>query len=441
MTEQSPTAADRISSPRVLLVNVWHDDNKGDAAIVSGTIIALRYLWSEARFSILTGPSDSRNPRFDDQTVRFRHTLAAHPDVEIFESPVALDLLPGGYQGWRMTLRWIASIMRDLIPGRRNPVFRQHDVVILVGGHYLNSSSRVRGLARLARSTASVFLARRCGIPVVALGHSIGPVEGRAGKRYLKSVLDRVDILWLREHGMIDLLSDSARERVIVAPDVAYLIGSCSEVAPPDDVVPPSTQRVWMMAPRGSVLDSRSSSSTTLAEYARWLIEEDCCDHLVVVAHTLGPTVAENDRVSVSEIVKRAEHPAITSFAGDPSTTELAALYRTCDLVIGARLHAVILATGAGTPAVGVSYFGTKTLGTADWFDGAIPVWDIDALEPELMRNTTLALDTVEMRQLLSKQLSKVRGLLDDAIAELGARLGEIGLPSSGEEGPGSTHS
>jgi polysaccharide pyruvyl transferase WcaK-like protein len=97
------------------------------------------------------------------------------------------------------------------------------------------------------------------------------------------------------------------------------------------------------------------------------LLKAEIVEKVAVVVHTSGPTEVENDAppsaLLVREVVSVIGPAQVCLIDADLSPAELSALYGAARLVVGERLHSVILALCAGTPAFAISYFSTKAPG------------------------------------------------------------------------------
>ena len=91
--------------------------------------------------------------------------------------------------------------------------------------------------------------------------------------------------------------------------------------------------------------------------------------HLVFVAHTLGPSAHEDDRIALYKVINKLKEVGISNtnytFVDEPNLNcfSLTKLYSQVDYIIGTRFHSVIFAMTCLTPAIAISYSGHKTTG------------------------------------------------------------------------------
>ena len=91
--------------------------------------------------------------------------------------------------------------------------------------------------------------------------------------------------------------------------------------------------------------------------------------HPVYVAHTIGPSAHEDDRIALNEVIERLTKAGISrqeySYIDIPEMNcfDITRLYSKVDYIIGTRFHSVIFAMVSLTPPIAISYSGNKTVG------------------------------------------------------------------------------
>ena len=93
----------------VLLVNCWHDSNKGDAAISIGVIDALKNGAVADRIRVA---SYMYYPKQEDLEFGFRHVRVAHPDVEFVQTSLpAAARTVGKFKSLILSLRGVLKLL------------------------------------------------------------------------------------------------------------------------------------------------------------------------------------------------------------------------------------------------------------------------------------------------------------------------------------------
>lgn len=360
---------------RIGLASCWHDDNKGDAAILLGTIQAIREFRHDCPISLFSLFSES-DYRYANS---FRFQKKAFSDIEIYphkigvsdrvstERSIQLRHVGLGLKliqscinlSWPSLDRYLSAKLKDI------------DLLISRGGHHFvthgNGGPIDLGQMFLFHSYP-LLLARRLGKPFAILGQSVGPIKGRLAQRLVHQVFSQAAFIGVREElSKVELVKCGLPEKdVVVIPDLAFLI---------QPELSPRVQRILDqtgLQPKGFVVitprqwfarhDSRYWKYVeTIREVIRYLTGMGF--PVLLLAHTLGPVSIEDDRVACKDVLGDWQGSKVFYIEEDLSPTELAALYGHARLLIGTRFHSVIFAFVGGTPAFAISYSGPKAPG------------------------------------------------------------------------------
>ena len=214
------------SAPAILLVNHWHDDNKGDSAITGGILRLVRERWPEAAVRVATMHEEGTAA----YATQARHLTASWGVTgEPSFAPTEIGSGPPGTVA--TTLRWAVRMGRigaEVATGRVARATRARlagvDLVIVVGGSNIYDDPDVRAplsLARLAGVLYPAWAADRLGIAVVMAGHTLGPFPRRAGMSLARRMLAGVRRAALRESTSVDVARELALHGATVRPDMA----------------------------------------------------------------------------------------------------------------------------------------------------------------------------------------------------------------------------
>jgi polysaccharide pyruvyl transferase WcaK-like protein/O-antigen/teichoic acid export membrane protein len=377
VTEPHETRGARVGAIRtVLLVNHWHDDNKGDSAITGAIVSLVRTCWPAADVRIAT--LNEAHTRFAGD--QLRHIHAAHavtelPSLAPTEHGSAGRALPGTRVA---ALRWlvrIAGVLFEIVTGRPRTSTRRRlndvDLVVMVGGSNVYDNPDVAwplSLARLVQVLYPAWAAGRMNVPVVMAGHTLGPMPRRAGIRIARHMLKGVDRTVLREQTSVELAERLGAADPAVKPDLAFatVARETAKVrAIVDGLAWPADRTLALVIRQhphaGGEADRRTLE--TFAAVARALVDAGRIDGVLVVAQAQGPTEIEDDRPLSLALADRLAGVPVRLVRDDLAADELAALYGSCALVLTVRLHAAILALSQGTPAYAVAYMTRKTEG------------------------------------------------------------------------------
>jgi polysaccharide pyruvyl transferase WcaK-like protein len=352
----------------VVLVNHWHDDNRGDCAITLATLRVLQQAWPGRELVLHTLQSDPR-----ELEAATRHVRRSFPHLTIRPSLVpALPLKPryANTATWFLRVGWLAVRLLVRRPPPRLAALRDAHAVCLLGGSNIFVQGRLRplGLARLLQVLAPGLVAERAGVPTYLLGHTIGPLKGTTSRWLVRSVLERAELTTLREAASAEFLGmlGVSNRHYRLAPDMAFFLAPAraeSRRILEEHQLPPG--RFLALAVRqhpyaGADADRRLCGE--LEAFARKALSDGGVERIAVIAQTRGPTAVEDDR-EISRALAAAIGDQAIFLDEDLDPCQLAGLYGAAHAVVAVRLHAAILALVGGVPAFGISYFTLKTRG------------------------------------------------------------------------------
>lgn len=415
---------------RVTLVNTWHDDNKGDSAIVIGTLQVLRtLLGKQAHFALVAeGVTDER-----ELPHAYRHVLAVigslamaprlMPSLKWAHTRAGLYLSAAIYlcRFWAAAL----TLTRSRAAGAR--LIAESSLVISKGGHLLHAKkANPIHLANLYSHLAPLMLARHYGVPFVLWGHSLGPFNDPLSRRLACAVLKDAYRIGVRESLSYELALQLKlpSEKLVLLPDPAFMI------------TPTLTKRVEQRMEQDA-LSPGEFLAVTVRQYGRpqsesfqrylngvaavvqGLLQAGFVRQVAVVVHTQGPIPGENDAIAAEQLLRRLQGLPVCLIHEDFTPAELCALYGQSKLLLGTRFHSVILAMAGGAPACAISYFGPKSqgimrdLGLSEW------VTSMEELEPARLQEQILTADLTALRQQIHQQVEQARHTFYTATSEL----------------------
>ena len=89
--------------------------------------------------------------------------------------------------------------------------------------------------------------------------------------------------------------------------------------------------------------------------------------HITFMAHTLGPSSHEDDRIAIKEVRDALSDEVLkgSSYIEDFDLTcrEIEKIYSYYDYMVGTRFHSVIFSLNVGVPAIAIAYGGNKSKG------------------------------------------------------------------------------
>lgn len=229
---------------------------------------------------------------------------------------------------------------------------KDSDMLISGGGSLLQD---VTGIKSLLYYLGVIWLAQLLGKPVFFYAQGIGPVNTPLGRFLMRLVVNRVNYITVRdESSLLDL-----EEMKITKPPIQVVA----------DPVLGLEQKFVDEAFGRKILEEAGLDLSIerklvgisvrewqgLTEYKEVMAE--LCDKLARIGYQVVflPMHYPDDLTASEEVVALMEQPAVV-LTGKYSVVEMASLIANMDLLLGMRLHALILAAVMHVPPVALSY-------------------------------------------------------------------------------------
>ncbi|PWA05763.1 polysaccharide pyruvyl transferase [Pueribacillus theae] len=306
------------------IVGNYGNDNLGDDAILEGIIIQLEDAYQISRNEILVF---SNNP---EQT-RQKYGVQS---VNLFQRKKT------------DAMKFIATMVHH------KPIIGQLDVLLIGGGGILMD---------LYRNGPIVYgmygwLARRANTPVAIYGAGAGPIESTLGKILLRSLVNGAEMVTVRDPKSKKLLeSIGVNKQIDVISDPAFFVEAPGKKAQAKKgfhigvtAVPYCNKTYWPV-----------DHTEKYHHYIRGMAQN--LDHIIeanpdTVIHFFS-TKHPYDTEAAKDIRQLMKHKDCTAVLDRMLThEEVLQIISGLDLVIGTRLHSLILAIVTETPVLAVSY-------------------------------------------------------------------------------------
>lgn len=298
--------------------------NAGDDAVLWGMMVQLRQAAGPRPIWVAGGPA------LEDLVGPFGATAVSYEDrPELARAIEEADLIALGGGGLLYDIGYDASLARLVgdVPDRQ-------------------------WLYEVARVCAAAAAAER---PTMLYSMGAGPLVTSGARSVAKFIAAHTAAITLRDQASADLLADCGipRTRLHLAADPAVMVEAADSGSLVEKSGLAELPRPWVavnLRPWGEPeqIERLIVSGTDLVQGVR--------ERLGGTAVLLGlQRMHDDDAAVLREVQKRAEVEAV--LVERPATPpELVAMLASADLVIGMRLHALILALNGGTPFVALSY-------------------------------------------------------------------------------------
>lgn len=364
---------------KVTIVNCYDDSNKGSSAILWGLIRRLQETGLVSSISLVS-MFQKTHPFYESS---LRHIKSEFPEVVVTSA-----LLPsshpsaaskrkklGDIRSRYARLFSVANAEIRLRRLRAQKVYLDEacreiaasDLVLDRGGPFFTGTSRFLNLS-LYGYAYPLLVARKLGVPIGFAPGTFGPFESNWARRFVRKLCEDAALIMVRDPISKDELAscDVNPKRIVLTLDSAFW------------VKPRLSDRIKRLMElhgleRGQFLavTTRTWHPDRQRKYHEELAAtiDSLVPHYfrkaVLVANVVDPggRVGGDTRATreLYELIEKKQYVSVLDedFAPD----ELVGIYGQARLVLGTRLHSVIMALAGGTPAVAVSYIGHKTQG------------------------------------------------------------------------------
>lgn len=389
----------------VSLIYGYSARNAGDFAITLGAIDTLLSLGVRVK---LFSRYCARNKDFHQaqKSLRERYGDA----IEIYECPFCLDRA----DGFIKTIWNYFDGMLVVSGMKRKSQFRRNlldcDLVIFNGGNLFRCNSTI-DFARLSALVYPLNIARKKKKPYLIFPQSASTLNA-LGQMLLKPILQDAKVVMIREEESYDYLNRIVpNAEFFKTIDLAFFINK-EQLPKTEKDYGGYVALTMRFHTIGDIAYLPNDSIEHIFNVLGGMVEEIKTKRKVVVVvqtekdYDLSANFAHKHNV---ELVRCQDVPTLIS------------LYKQVDLLIGMRLHSMILALSTGTPCLGVFYkeWGLKNPGLMSMFNMPYYFLDEKVSSAALLQSATKLLrDKEEQKEsILSMVITKTKGLTQRLIS------------------------
>ncbi len=349
---------------RIVILNTYSWLNKGDAAIVLGTVRAVRTVAPEADITLVSLTPEIDRPHYAAEHLRvvagpFGLCYAAHIPAGVRGRRFVGEYLAllGGLLASRLARRplprWWPAGLRDLVQA-----IAEADVAISCGGGFWQDSWGAGVLIHVAQVLAALV----AGVPVVCLGQSVGPFRSARLRALVGHVLRRTDAVVIRESESLATVQAMriAPERLHLGTDMAFALDRDRPVRRAG-ALRSGRLRVGVTA-RNWAFPHSLDRQAAQRHYEDALVV--ALDHLLAVhdaeivflPQVIGPG-NDDDRLVERGLAARLKRPdRVRVVEDDLAPSELVEMLEGMDMLLATRFHSAIFAMLARVPVVAIAY-------------------------------------------------------------------------------------
>lgn len=249
---------------------------------------------------------------------------------------------------------------------------RDADAVFVKGGGFVHSYGKISDGYQMYFSIYTILLALRLKKPVSILPNSFGPLQNRYARRLATRMLQGCQFVSTRENISHEFLNTLGINNYL-SPDLGYYLSTPQNYVAPFQLLDQidTSRKILGMTVRPWRFPTSTSPGETYRRYIHELstfIHTVTANnwHVILFAHTLGPSAHEDDRLAIRDIMEQLnKSTSHVSVMENQSLTciDMMELYGKCHAFIGTRFHSVIFAQNKFVPTIAISYGGNKGTG------------------------------------------------------------------------------
>lgn len=166
------------SSPRIVISNVYSDDNRGSAALTQASLDAVSRAFPNRQSLFLVSIRE-----FADKHEQFRHTTSRNPEIHVLQPLTETSGRLGGIWAFVGSILCLWGVRTRRVRAETYQAITSADVVVSRGGViFWQRHQAAADTLGLGITTFPLRLAMRRGIPVAIYGAHIGPLPKRAAR-------------------------------------------------------------------------------------------------------------------------------------------------------------------------------------------------------------------------------------------------------------------
>lgn len=448
---------------RIVITNGWHDDNKGDCAIVDKAIELLKQHLPVSSVTLISEFADNDRRRQDG----YRHLIANHRDMEVAVSIIPIipiipivspanrkkqiNRFPFIYISQAIlytNMAFLTIFSNFILRGKKIWAWRKRDkavlkaifnadLVLMKGGGDLSSGPGLRKKVRLFRILLPSYLALIMNKPLYIFPQSIWKLDSRVDKLLAAPVLRRAKAIMVREKQSQEYVWNRFKQKAEMLPDLAFAFSAGNKNAKfIPEILPKDCSNLIGISVRpwfGRTGSNYHSYLEAISNAVTHLLTKDDKAKAILLPQSIGPTDEENDLLAFDDLLATMTDEIrnrVIDYREDLSPQALCNLYEHCSIIISSRCHATILAATVGTPSIAISYVGPKTTGIMSLLGLESYVVDIEKVSSsDIIKLATKAeSQRDELREHLIHKTSEFAAELNDRMRKLAA---EFGIKSS----------
>lgn len=271
--------------------------------------------------------------------------------------------------------------------------FSEADAIFVKGGGFIHAYGEKTAPYLMWYFLFYVRLGLKMKKKLVFLPNSYGPFEGLTVKNQVKSVFDKLNLIYAREHVSAESLGNLLGRKVPVELDLGFFLRSKgwekAEVIlrkyklRSEDKIVGITVRPWRFPgfPNPDGLYKKYISS--VAGLVKHILGKGY--KVALCNQSLGPNAHEDDRNAIKDLLEIVNDSDVVWINENIPCDVLKVVYSHFYFFVGTRFHSIIFALTSLVPSMAIGYGGNKAKGIMGDFSMNDLVVSIQDVETELL--------------------------------------------------------
>lgn len=296
--------------------------------------------------------------------------------------------------------------------------FHNAKTVFVKGGGFIHAYGEKTAPYLMWYFLFYVRLAKALGKEVVFLPNSYGPFEGLTVKKQVKSVFEKLDLIYAREQVSANSLGELLNKKIPVEMDLGFFLetGDQNEALrvlkkynlTEDDKIVGITIRPWRFPGLMNPEELYRKYIKSVVDLTQYILSKGY--KVALCNQSLGPNAHEDDRNAIRDLLAQVQHPNLIWINENLTCDLLKAVYSNFYFFVGTRFHSIIFSLTSKVPSIAIAYGGNKAKGIMGDFnlDGyVIQIQDVEAEKLIKMFDSAIAEYNI-IKSKLGKSLSLV---------------------------------
>lgn len=375
---------------KILITHAYSKDNKGDAAILSVLLTQLKNIYKNAKI-IISIDDDAKNYNYEfegTQVITSPEYLAFYKRTNITRYPKLIFFEICIYI-WCIIYRLFNKSFEFLIPKSIREsvlIYKECDLIVPIGGGYITAKKGIRNTINLILLLNPLLICEILNKKIILYTQSIGPLSSRTQEYITKWVLNKTNMIFIREDHTLKLLNKIKVKKKLIkrTVDAGFLFNPTKNKSLEDFISDKSiiknkiivgiTVRKWLKP------DKQIKYEKYIATFIDKIVKNNSNIIFVFIPQVTSKVHDDDDRDIASRLITNIHHKSnVINLDKEYSHNEIKDIYTGLDFLIGTRFHSVIFSLTSYVPAIAIEYeYKTsgimKDLDLSKW---VIPIEDV----------------------------------------------------------------